>query len=77
MNKHLLSLLESKEEAQQEGWIDETIQSVILNEGSVQHLECLTPREREVFKTAFELDQMWIVEHAVNSSRMDMPRTVS
>lgn len=64
VNKHLLALLESKEEAQQEGWIDETIQSVILNEGSVQHLECLTPREREVFKTAFELDQMWIVEHA-------------
>lgn len=43
---------------------DETIQSIILNEGSVQHLDCLTQIEKAVFKTAFEIDQMWIVEHA-------------
>ena len=64
VNKYLLALLESKEEAQQEGWVDEIIQSVILNEGSVQHLDFLTCMERSVFKTAFELDQMWVIEHA-------------
>ena len=64
VNKYLLALLKSKEEAKEEGWIDGIIQSVILNEGSVQHLECLTSWEKLVFKTAFELDQMWIVEHA-------------
>ena len=45
---------------------DLTIQSIILNQGSVQHLDCLTPMEKAVFKTAFEIDQMWIVEHAAN-----------
>ena len=43
-----------------------TIQSIILNQGSVQHLECLTPMQKAVFKTAFEIDQMWVVEHAAN-----------
>lgn len=41
-----------------------TIQSIILNQGSVQHLEFLSPRQKAVFKTAFEIDQMWVVEHA-------------
>ena len=45
---------------------DDTIQDIILNQGSVQHLDCLTPMEKAVFKTAFEIDQMWIVEHAGN-----------
>lgn len=64
VNKYLLETLAKKEEASQEGWVDEVIQSVILNQGSVQHLECLTSWEKEVFKTAFEIDQMWVVEHA-------------
>lgn len=45
---------------------DTTIQSIILNQGSVQHLDCLTQMQKAVFKTAFEIDQMWIVEHAAN-----------
>jgi len=60
VNKYLKSLLESKQGVD----VDEVISSVILNEGSVQHLECLSDYEKQVFKTAFELDQMWIVEHA-------------
>jgi ribonucleoside-diphosphate reductase alpha chain len=39
-------------------------QSILENEGSVQHLECLSDSERATFKTAFELDQTWVVEHA-------------
>ena len=31
-----------------------------------QHLDFLTEQERAVFKTAFELDQRWIVEHAAD-----------
>jgi ribonucleoside-diphosphate reductase alpha chain len=34
------------------------------NEGSVQHLDILTDEEKEVFKTANEIDQLWIIEHA-------------
>lgn len=43
---------------------DEVWQSIILNDGSVQHLEFLTDDYKEVFKTAFELDQAWVVDHA-------------
>ena len=34
--------------------------------GSVQHLDFLTEQEKAVFKTAFELDQRWVVEHAAD-----------
>lgn len=59
-NKYLLKVLESKEGID----LDEVRQSIILNQGSVQHLDFLTQLEKDTFKTAFELDQMWIVEHA-------------
>jgi ribonucleoside-diphosphate reductase alpha chain len=32
----------------------------------VQHLEFLTEQEKAVYKTAFELDQRWIIEHAAD-----------
>lgn len=38
--------------------------SIYTNEGSVQHLDFLSPDEKDVFKTAFEIDQRWLVEHA-------------
>ena len=34
------------------------------NDGSVQHLDILTDEEKEIFKTANEINQIWIVEHA-------------
>ena len=37
---------------------------ILENEGSVQLLGWLSDDERAVFKTAFELDQNWVVEHA-------------
>jgi ribonucleoside-diphosphate reductase alpha chain len=43
---------------------EQTWKSIIANEGSVQHLEFLTEDEKACFKTAFELDQRWVVEHA-------------
>jgi ribonucleoside-diphosphate reductase alpha chain len=39
-------------------------QSIIEQEGSVQHLQELSQDEKDVFKTAFEIDQRWIVEFA-------------
>ena len=44
----------------------QTWQSILLNKGSVQHLDFLNQTERDVFKTAFELDQRWIIEHAAD-----------
>lgn len=42
--------------------------SITTNAGSVQHLDddLLSEWEKEVFKTAFELDQRWVVSHAAD-----------
>jgi ribonucleoside-diphosphate reductase alpha chain len=45
-------------------WIDEQWTSIILHEGSVQHLEWMDDWDKEIYKTAFELDQRWVVDHA-------------
>ena len=45
---------------------EETWTSITVNKGSVQHLDFLTEHEKAVFKTAFELDQRWVVEHAAD-----------
>ena len=45
-------------------WLKEQWKSIILAEGSVKHLDYMTDWHKQVFKTAFELDQRWIVDHA-------------
>jgi len=46
--------------------IPEVWGSILENEGSVQHLDFLSADEKDVFKTAFELDQRWVVELAAD-----------
>jgi ribonucleoside-diphosphate reductase alpha chain len=58
-NKELEKVLEEHGENTEGTW-----KTIIANEGSVQHLEFLSEQERKVFRTAFELDQTWVVEHA-------------
>ncbi|WP_408886190.1 ribonucleoside-diphosphate reductase subunit alpha [Lichenicoccus roseus] len=60
-NRHLQRLLSSKGQDRDEVW-----SSITLTKGSVQHLDFLTQQEKDVFKTAFELDQRWVVEHAAD-----------
>jgi ribonucleoside-diphosphate reductase alpha chain len=60
-NPHLERLLEEKGENTPEVW-----SSILANEGSVMHLDCLSDDEKAVYKTAFELDQRWIVELAAD-----------
>jgi ribonucleoside-diphosphate reductase alpha chain len=45
---------------------DETWTSIIGNGGSVTHLEFLSDWDKEVFKTAIEIDQHWIIQHAAD-----------
>lgn len=45
---------------------DDTWSSITQNEGSVRHLDFLTEHEKDVFKTAFELDQRWLIDHAAD-----------
>jgi ribonucleoside-diphosphate reductase alpha chain len=40
--------------------------SILENEGSVQHLDGLTDDEKSIFKTAFEIDQRWVIELAAD-----------
>jgi ribonucleoside-diphosphate reductase alpha chain len=47
---------------------DATWSSITLTKGSVQHLDFLTQHEKDVYKTALELDQRWIIEHAADRS---------
>ncbi len=60
-NKHLKNLLASKGNDNDEVW-----SSISMNEGSVQHLDFLSEDEKSVFKTAQEIDQRWLVEHAAD-----------
>ncbi len=60
-NRHLQKLLASKGHDTDEVW-----SSITLRAGSVQHLDFLSEQERAVYKTAFELDQRWVIEHAAD-----------
>jgi ribonucleoside-diphosphate reductase alpha chain len=60
-NKYLVQLLEEKGQNTEDVW-----SSIFTNEGSVQHLDFLSDHEKDVFKTAFELDQRWLIEHAAD-----------
>jgi ribonucleoside-diphosphate reductase alpha chain len=58
-NKYLVKVLEEMDKNTDEVW-----KTIINNEGSVQHLDFLDDDTKAVFKTAFELDQGWVVDHA-------------
>ncbi len=60
-NKHLEAVLEAKNANTPEVW-----NSILEQEGSVAHLEELSEDEKAVFRTAFELDQRWIIELAAD-----------
>jgi ribonucleoside-diphosphate reductase alpha chain len=60
-NKHLASVL-----AKYDQDIESTWRSIMINEGSVQHLDFLTDHEKDTFKTAHEVDQRWVIEHAAD-----------
>jgi ribonucleoside-diphosphate reductase alpha chain len=64
-NRHLTKLLEQKGRNDDDTW-----SSIVTSGGSVQHLDFLTDEEKDVFKTAFELDQRWVIEHAGDRAPM-------
>jgi ribonucleoside-diphosphate reductase alpha chain len=48
---------------------EETWNSIVAAKGSVQHLPFLNDYEKDVFKTAFDIDQRWVVEHAADRQK--------
>ncbi len=60
-NRHLQALLAEKGRDDPDTWT-----SITVNKGSVQHLDCLNEHEKAVFRTAYEIDQRWVIEHAAD-----------
>ena len=56
-NKYLAKVLDKYKKNNDEIW-----SSITTNQGSVSHPDFLTKEEKETFKTAFEIDQRWVVE---------------
>jgi ribonucleoside-diphosphate reductase alpha chain len=58
--------------------VEAAIKEVNDKFGSVQHVSWLTEEEKEVFKTAFEIDQKWVLRHAaVRSKYIDQWQSVN
>jgi len=60
-NKFLKRVLEKHGEDNDTTW-----RSIVTNKGSVQHLSFLSEHEKNVFKTAVEINQSWLIEHAAD-----------
>jgi ribonucleoside-diphosphate reductase alpha chain len=56
-NKYLKKVLKKYEKDTDEVW-----STITTNQGSVSHLDFLSAEEKDTFKTAFEIDQRWIIE---------------
>ena len=64
-NRHLDKLLSEKGQNTDDIWSD-----IVTSGGSVQHLDFLTDDEKAVFKTAFEMDQRWLIDLAGDRSEL-------
>lgn len=60
-NPYLKKLLQTKSKDSTNVW-----NSILEQGGSVQHLDFLSPEEKAVFKTSFEIDQRWLLEFAAD-----------
>jgi len=60
-NKFLEKLLETKGINNEKTWT-----SILGNRGSVLHIKELSAWEKDVFKTAIEINQSWVIEHAAD-----------
>jgi ribonucleoside-diphosphate reductase alpha chain len=56
-NKYFKKILQKYKKDTDDVW-----SSITTNQGSVSHLDFLTAEEKDTFKTAFEIDQRWIIE---------------
>ncbi|WP_037503678.1 ribonucleoside-diphosphate reductase subunit alpha [Sphingomonas jaspsi] len=60
-NPYLEKLLTEKSKNSDAVW-----NSILEQGGSVQHLDFLTPEEKDTYKTSFEIDQRWLLELAAD-----------
>ena len=60
-NPYLETILRAKSKDSTNVW-----NSILEKGGSVQHLDFLSPEEKDTFKTSFEIDQRWLIELAAD-----------
>ena len=60
-NRYLVQALEELDMNTDDVWAD-----IIAHDGSIQHIEAIPQEVREVFKTAQELDQRWLIDLAAD-----------
>ena len=65
-NRYLDVIIRAEAEKHKEGWYEDTWSSITTNDGSVQHIDWMTDWQKDVFKTAMEIDQRWIIQHAAD-----------
>jgi ribonucleoside-diphosphate reductase alpha chain len=57
---------------------EQTWSSIITKAGSVQHLDFLSDYEKDIYKTASEIDQRWIIQHAAERQQyIDQSQSVN
>lgn len=61
-NRFLDRIIKNEALKHEESWYDDTWASIIADDGSVQNLEWMDQYTKDVFKTAAEIDQRWIIE---------------
>lgn len=47
-------------------WVNDQWSTILADNGSVAGLSYLSEHEKEIYKTAFEIDQRWVIAHAAN-----------
>jgi ribonucleoside-diphosphate reductase alpha chain len=65
-NKFLDALIKIKIDKDHTINYDRVWSSIIAHEGSVQHVKFLSDYEKDIYKTAMEIDQRWVIEHAAD-----------
>ena len=77
-NKYLDKLIKKKCEENSKLNYEDIWSSIISNEGSVQHLSFIDEHEKDVFKTAMEIDQRWVIENASDRQKfIDQAQSVN
>jgi ribonucleoside-diphosphate reductase alpha chain len=65
-NKYLDMLIKKKCQEDSSVDYDKVWSTIIANDGSVQTVKCLDDYEKDIYKTAMEIDQRWVIEHAAD-----------
>lgn len=80
-NKYLDRLIKYTAAAAYDGrpnWYEKQWESILENNGSVQHLDWMSDADKDTFKTSFEIDQRWILDFAADRvDKIDQAQSIN